>query len=146
MLCWPGGLNKDATMARYSYMTPKVLLEMNSEIQQNQHIPIRIQSHTFHPNPLWRINLELKWSYAHIMFWHGFAGQGVSIRMLQWLDKARWPSKYSWKWTQKFNKLSTYKLKFKAIPFTQSQYGELTKLAICLNYIILLISVNWTVV
>jgi len=31
---------------------------------------------------------ELYWSYALIIYPTGFVGQGVSIRMLQWLDGA----------------------------------------------------------
>ena len=37
---------------------------------------------------------ELYQSYAQTIFPAGFVGPEVSIRTLQWLDEARWPTKY----------------------------------------------------
>ncbi len=37
---------------------------------------------------------QLDWSYAEIIFPAIFATQGISIRMLQWLDGTRTPPKH----------------------------------------------------
>ncbi len=57
---------------------------------------------------------ELYWSYAHIIFPAGFASQGVSIEMLQWLDGARRPPIFLEiiRKSKKFDELGNYKYGF----------------------------------
>jgi hypothetical protein len=49
---------------------------------------------------------EPTWSYAQIIFSGGFVGQGVTVRMLQWLDGASWPSNYFWRSLDEFQYLT----------------------------------------